>query len=119
MQYVILIYGNEAGYATMTPEEQQADFQNYMEFTANITKRGVYKGGEPLMPVSSATTVRIQNGKKLITDGPFAETKEQLGGYYVIDCKDIEEALEIAALCPGAKHGCIEVRPIMALPAQS
>jgi hypothetical protein len=116
MQYVILIYGNEAAYAAMTPEEQQADFQAYMDFTANITKRGVYKGGDALMPTNSATTVRVANAKTVITDGPFAETKEQLAGYYVIECKDLEEAIEIAALCPAAKYGSVEVRPIMAIP---
>ncbi len=116
MQYVLLIYGNETDYAKMTLEEQQTDFQEYMQFTADIRGSGAHKYGEPLQSVTTATTVRVQNGKRVITDGPFAETKEQLAGFYMIECKDLEEALDIAAKCPGAKHGSIEVRPVMEIP---
>ncbi len=113
MQYILLIYGNEADAAKMTPAEGQAMFQGYMEFTKWLEQSGKMKGGAPLERISNATTVRVRDGKTTTTDGPFAETKEQLGGFYLIDAKDLDDAIAIAAKIPGAKHGCIEVRPVM------
>ena len=111
MQYMLLIYHDEAN--PLAPAEQSAMYQEYMAFTQDIVKTGKFKAGDPLQPTASATTVRVRNGKTLTTDGPFAETKEQLGGYYMVEAKDLDEALAIAAKIPGAKHGSIEVRPIM------
>ena len=113
MQYILLIYGNEADAAKMTPVEGQAMFQGYMEFTKWLEQSGKMKGGAPLERIANATTVRVRDGKPTTTDGPFAETKEQLGGFYLVDAKDLDDAIAIAAKIPGAKHGCIEVRPIM------
>ncbi len=86
-----------------------------MSFTEDLTKSGKNKGGNPLEPTTTAATVRVRNGKTTVTDGPFAETKEQLGGYYLVEAKDIDEAISIAARIPGSKHGSIEVRPIRKL----
>ena len=86
--------------------------QEYMSFTQDIVKAGKFKAGDPLEPVSTATTVRVRDGKTLATDGPFAETKEQLGGYYIVEAKDLDEAVAIAARIPDARNGSIEVRPI-------
>jgi hypothetical protein len=113
MRYVALIYGNEAAGAKMTHEEQTAEMAAYNAFGEEAGARGVLAGGDALHPTSSATTVRVRDGKTLTTDGPFAETKEQLGGFYLLKCKDLDEAIEIAAKIPGAKTGSIEVRPIM------
>lgn len=114
MQYILLIYTNEAH--NFSPEERQQIFGEYMAFTQDIVKAGKFKAGDPLQPTSTATTVRLREGKTLTTDGPFAETKEQLGGYYIVEAKDLDEAVAIAARIPGARHGSIEVRPIMAMP---
>ena len=115
MRYMMLIYDNEAIIESQTEAEQQAVFGDYMKFTQEARQAGVMEAGDPLMPTSSATTVRVKNGKRLTTDGPFAETKEQLGGYYILNCKSLDEALAYAAKIPAAKYGCIEVRPIMEL----
>jgi hypothetical protein len=112
MQYALLIYSSEADAAKMTPTEGQAVFQGYMEFTQWLQQSGKSKGGDALERTANATTVRVRNGKTTTTDGPFAETKEQLGGFYLVDAKDLDDAIAIAARIPGAKHGCIEVRPI-------
>jgi len=116
MYYAALIYGNEAAGLQMTEEQQKAQMDEYYAFTKHVMDRGIYKGGEALMPTSMATTVRVRDGKTLTTDGPFAETKEQLGGFYLIDCANLDEAIEIAARIPGARDGSIEVRPIMEIP---
>jgi hypothetical protein len=116
MEYALLIYGNEADAAKMSPAEGQAMFQGYMEFTKWIEGSGKHKGGRPLEKIANATTVRVRNGKTTSTDGPFAETKEQLGGFYLVEAKDLDDAIAIAAKIPGAKSGCIEVRPIMKIP---
>ena len=113
MRYLLLIYSSEVTDNSVTPEQQQAVMNEYWAFNRMINERGVSKGGEALMPTAMATTVRIKEGKATITDGPFAETKEQLGGYYLLDVKDLDEAIEIAKLCPGAKYGSIELRPIL------
>lgn len=113
MQYILLIYANEAEMAGRPAEDKQAMFAEYGEFTKSIIASGHFKAGDPLQPVSTATTVRVRGGKQLVTDGPFAETREQLAGYYLVEAKDLDEARGLAARIPGAKHGSIEVRPIM------
>jgi len=113
MRYALLIYASEQGWASQTEEESQAVNQEYMAFTKDIIDRGLMKGGEALQPTSTATTVRVRNGETLTTDGPFAETKDQLGGFYLVDCKDLDEAIEVAAGIPDVRRGSIEVRPIM------
>ena len=116
MRYILLIYGHEADAAKMTEAEGAAIMQAYYTYTQALTTAGVIVSGEPLQSVTTATTVRVRNGKRATTDGPFAETKEQLGGFYVLNCKNLDEAIEWAAQCPGAKDGSMEVRPIMELP---
>src|SRR6267142_2174411 len=111
MEYMLLIYHNES--EKLPQETQQQLFQEYMTFTQDLTKSGKNKGGAPLEQAATATTVRVRNGKTVVTDGPFAETKEQLGGYYLVEAKDLDEAISIAARIPGAKFGSIEVRPVM------
>jgi len=113
MQYLVLIYDNEQVWTTMTPEESAADLGAYMAYSEEMSKAGVIRGGEALKPTATATTVRVRGGKTLTTDGPFAETKEQLGGFYLIEVDNLEEALKWAAKCPTAKGGSIEVRPVM------
>jgi hypothetical protein len=113
MRYMLLIYDREADWASMSEEDRGKMFHEYMTFTEGIRKSGQYKAGDALQPTSAATTVRVRNGKSVTTDGPFAETREQLGGYYIVDAKDLDEATEIAARIPGARMGSIEVRPIM------
>ena len=112
MKYLCLIYDTESRWATMSESEGRQIMKEYFEFTDDIRKSGHMVAGDSLLPTSSATTVRIRNGKLGTTDGPFAETKEQLGGYYLIEAKDLNEAIQIAARIPGAKTGSIEVRPI-------
>jgi hypothetical protein len=113
MRYVLLIYANEQEWASQSQEEADAQFQEYMAFTKDIVDRGIHKGGEALQTTSSATTVRVRDGETVTTDGPFAETKEQLGGYYVLECKDLDEAIEAATRIPDVRRGSIEIRPIM------
>ena len=113
MQYLLLIYNNEKAWADMSEEQQGKAFQGYMDFTDGIKKSGNYIGGEALQPIATATTVRRKAGKTVTTDGPFAETKEQLGGYYLIEADSLDEAIGWAAKIPGARHGSIEVRPVM------
>jgi hypothetical protein len=112
MKYLCLIYDEEKTLAGMSKADSDAFMGEYFAFTENIKKSGHYVGGEALKPVHTATTVRIRNGKTSTTDGPFAETKEQLGGYYLIDAADLNEALQIAAKIPSARTGSVEVRPI-------
>jgi hypothetical protein len=113
MKYVLLIYTDEKVEAAMNEAEQKANYDAYFAFTDDVRARGLYVSGEALHPINTATTVRVRDGKTLTTDGPFAETREQLGGYYVLDCKDLDEAIEAAVKIPGAKHGSIEIRPLM------
>jgi hypothetical protein len=113
MKYLLLIYSDEKADANASKEEMDAWMGEYIAYTEAMTKAGVRLAGEALHPTSAATTVRVQNGKKVTTHGPFAETKEQLGGYYLLECKNLDEAIEWAAKCPGARVGSIEVRPIM------
>ena len=112
MEYLLLIYESEKAFESMPKAEQGAMFGEYMAFTEAVKKSGNYKGGNPLQPTATATTVRVKGGRTLTTDGPFAETKEQLGGYYLVEAKDLDEAIAIAARIPGARTGSIEVRPI-------
>lgn len=110
MQYMLLIYETEG--RKLTPAEQGQLMGEYMAFTQDIVKAGKFKAGDPLEPTTTATTVHVRNGKTVTTDGPFAETKEQLGGYYLVDAKDLDEAVAIAARIPAARTGSVEVRPI-------
>ena len=116
MKYLLLIYENEAAAAGLSEAEQGKIFQEYMDYTSRIRKSGNYLGGEALQPVATATTVRVKNGKTLTTDGPFAETREQLGGFYMVEAKDLDEAIVLATGIPAVRSGCIEVRPIMPTP---
>jgi hypothetical protein len=113
MKYLCLIYENEKAFETISPAEGEAIMNEYFAFTSDIQKNGKYVAGEALQPTSTATTVRVRNGKVSTTDGPFAETKEQLGGFYMIEAKDLNDAIQIAARIPGARYGSIEVRPVM------
>jgi hypothetical protein len=113
MEYMLLIYNSEADGKKMSAAQHGEIFQGYHTFTQELTKSGKNKGGNALEQTTTATTVRVRNGKTAVTDGPFAETKEQLGGYYLVEAKDLDEAISIAAKIPGAKHGSIEVRPVM------
>ena len=113
MQYLLLIYENEKNYATMSENESKKIMGEYFAFTEEIKKNGKMVAGDALQPTHTATTVRVRDGKRLTTDGPFAETKEQLGGYYLVEAKDLDEAINIAGKIPAAKNGSIEVRPIM------
>lgn len=113
MHYLLLIYDNETMMGQMPPAETGKMLAEYGEFTRGIRASGNYIAGEALKPVATATTVRVREGKTVTTDGPFAETREQLGGFYLIDAKDLDEAIAIAAKIPSAKIGSIEVRPIM------
>jgi hypothetical protein len=113
MQYLLLIYGNEEHFGKLTKAEQDGVLQEYGKFTKSIAQSGHYRGGNELAQISTATTVRVRDKKKLVTDGPFAETKEQLGGYYLVEAKDLDEALGLAARIPSARWGSIEVRPII------
>ncbi len=109
MQYLLLIYGSEAD----VDDFSEATMKAYNDFWDHVTAKGVLKAGEALHPPSTATTVRVRDGNTVMTDGPFAETKEILGGFYVVDVADLDEALGYAAMIPGAKTGSIEVRPIV------
>jgi len=113
MQYLLLIYGNENQLNQRNPAEQDKILQEYGEFSKSIAQSGHMRGGNELDRISKAKTVRVRNGKRTVTDGPFAETKEQLGGYYLVEAKDYEEALALAARIPSARWGSIEVRPII------
>jgi hypothetical protein len=112
MRYLCLIYDEEKKMATMSKGEADAFMGEYFAFTEDTKKSGHYVGGNALQPVHSATSVRVRGGKMSTTDGPFAETKEQLGGYYLIEAKDLNDALQVASRIPSAKSGTIEVRPI-------
>jgi hypothetical protein len=113
MKYLCLIYDEEKKLGSMTKTESDAFMGEYMAFTEAIKTSGHYLGGNALQPVATATSVRMRNGKMATTDGPFAETKEQLGGYYLIEAKDLNEAISVASRIPSSKIGTIEVRPIM------
>jgi hypothetical protein len=113
MRYLVLIYGDEKAASAMSEAETQAEMAEYYAFTNMVREKGIYEGGEALHLTSAATTVRVRDGKVMTTDGPFAETKEQLGGYYLLNCQNLDEAIEMAAKIPSAREGCVEIRPIM------
>ena len=113
MKYMCLIYGDEAKHPEASTPEMGKLMEAYMAFTKDIREKNVMVAGDPLEPVATATTVRVRGGKTETTDGPFAETKEQLGGYYILECKDLDEAIAYVARIPTAALGSIEVRPIM------
>jgi hypothetical protein len=112
MQYLLLIYGDQDGWKSRSEEENGQLMQDYMQFTQELEASGAMVAGNALQPTDTSTTVRVRNDETLTTDGPFAETKEQLGGYYLIEAKDLDEATKIAARIPSAKSGTIEVRPV-------
>lgn len=119
MRYMLLIYSNERSMQAASPEDRETIIAGHRAVMEETGQRGILRGAEPLEPTATATTVRVESGKPLITDGPFAETKEQLAGYYILDCQDLDEALEWAAKIPSAcagGTGCVEVRPIRAMP---
>ena len=112
MQYMCLIYDAESTWDAMPEDERNTVFGEYMAFTESIRSSGNYVAGDALQPTNTATTVRVRNGETLVTDGPFAETKEQLGGFFIIEAADADEAIAVAARIPGAAYGSIEVRPV-------
>ncbi len=119
MRYMLLVYSRETDMARASKEEEERIREGHLTVMTETAERGIFRGAEPLKPTSTATTVRVQGGKPLITDGPFAETKEQLAGYYILDCKDLDEAIGWAAKIPTAckgGEGCIEIRPIIPIP---
>ena len=115
MRYLLMIYSEPWDNSELTPQEQAASMEEWSEFTADLMKRGVMEAGEALEGIETATTIRVSDGDVLTTDGPFAETTEVLGGFYLLNVNDLDEAIEIAAICPGAKYGSIELRPVVEL----
>jgi hypothetical protein len=113
MRYMFTIYVDENGRAATTPEQLEQVGAAYGEYTKEVDDKGILVAGDGLEPSSTATTVRVREGERSVIDGPFAESKEQLGGYYVLDCKDLDDAIEWAAKIPGAQSGAIEVRPVL------
>jgi len=113
MKYLCLIYEDETLLPSRSEDEQNAIMSDYFAFTNEVQEAGKHLGGEALMPTETATAIRIRDGERVTTDGPFAETKEQLGGFYMLDCENLDEAIELASKIPSAKWGTIEVRPIM------
>ena len=112
MQYILMAYVDEAQWPKMTKAQQEQGMAAYMAYTQALVEAGAFKGSNRLRPVATATTVRVVDGKTQVLDGPFADSKEQLGGYFLIDVPDLDAALAWAARCPGASHGAVEVRPI-------
>jgi hypothetical protein len=119
MRYLVLIYGSEQQWASKTPEAIDAIMAQYFAYSQALADAGVMRGGSELQPTFTATTIRVRGGEVQTTDGPFAETKEQLGGYYLLETETLDEALRWAAKCPGAADGCVEVRPIVERPAKA
>jgi hypothetical protein len=115
MQYLLMIYGNEAAEQKATPADNQQILAAYGAYTQALQAAGVMVGGERLRPTAAATTVRLAGGKTSVLNGPYADTREQLGGYYMIDVPDLDAAISWAARCPGAAHGAVEVRPVWAM----
>ena len=117
MQYMFLIYTQEDTWERLSDGEQVAAMRAYRDFTEELRSAGAMVGGDRLQPTANATTVRVRDGERLVTDGPFAETKEQLGGYYLIEADSLDDAIRWAAKLPGSHHGSVEVRPIAQVPA--
>jgi len=118
MQYLLLIHDDEEAFLALSDEDKATMYREYGALTAALQDSGAYVGGNQLQPTSSGVTVRVRDGEQVVTDGPFAETKEQLGGYYLIEADSLDEALEWAAKIPSARVGSIEVRPLMQVPAE-
>ena len=119
MKYLLAIYSNEVEWGGLSDADRQAMYAEYAELSEDLGRRGMMIDGAELRPTSAATTVRVRDGRSLVTDGPFAETKEQLAGYYILDCENLDEAIEWAAKIPTAcrgGEGCIEIRPIAPIP---
>src|SRR5207244_8075921 len=112
MRYMLLMYGDEQGWQNLTPEQQAAEMQSYEDYGKWLTEKGWMRGGDALQASPTATQVRVRDGKTVTTDGPFAETKEQLGGFYQVECENLDQAIEAASRIPAARGGTIEVRPI-------
>ena len=119
MKYMLLIYDNEQAWTRISEAEQHKIYGEYMQFTEDIKASRNYLAGAQLHPVATASSVRVRNGKDLVTDGPFAETHEQLGGYYLVEAKDLDEATKIAARIPSARFGTVEVRPVVERAAEA
>jgi hypothetical protein len=115
MQYLLMLYLNETGWSKMTRTEQEQAAAAYTSYTEALTKAGVFKGSNRLQPAANATTVRNANGKPQVLDGPYADSKEQVGGYYLLDVADLDAAISWAARCPTANHGVVEVRPVWSM----
>ena len=113
MQYALTIYDDQSRWSEMSEEDGRAQSEAYGKLTEEMKSSGVFRAGEGLQPATTATTVRVPNGERIVTDGPFAETKEQLGGFYLLDCGNLDEAIDWAAKIPGASMGSVEVRPVM------
>jgi len=113
MRYMLSIYVDESGWDAATPDDVKAIMDAYWDYDRQVRDAGAFVAGDGLQPTPTATTVRVRDGERLITDGPFAETKEQLGGFYLLECKDLDEAIEWAAKIPGAQAGSVEVRPVL------
>ena len=118
MQYMLLIYDDEKLWSGLSDAERGSIMQEYFTFTNGLRESGAFVDGAPLQPTSTATTVRLREGEQLVTDGPFAETKEQLGGFYLVEAESIDEAIAHAARIPSARLGSIEVRPVLEMPAE-
>lgn len=116
MQYMLLIYESEKEFLARSAAQRDAIMGEYLKYTQDIVRSGHFKAGDPLEATSAATTVRVRDGRTLTTDGPFAETKEQLGGYYLVEAENLDDALRLAARIPSARWGSIEVRPVMKVP---
>jgi hypothetical protein len=119
MKYMLLIYDSEQDWRNLSETERQQIYSEYGQFTEQVQSSGQFLAGSQLQPVSTATSVRLRDGKELVTDGPFAETREQLAGYYLVEAKDLDEATAIAARIPSARIGTIEVRPVVEMGAQA
>jgi hypothetical protein len=116
MRYLLAIYDTEGAWQSLTPAQREEDTAEYMAISADLRAAGKYLGGAPLQPVATASTVRVRDGKAMVTDGPFAETREQLGGFYLLAAENLDEALAVAARIPATRTGCVEVRPVMEIP---
>jgi hypothetical protein len=117
MQYILMLYAREPGWSELTEAQQEQVMGAYNAYTEALKNAGVLTGTNRLQPTSTATTVRVANGKSHVLDGPFADSKEQLGGYYIIDVPDLDAAISWAARCPASSHGIVEVRPLWGKPA--
>lgn len=117
MKYMLMAYVNEADWTKMTEAQQQQGMAAYMAYSEALTKAGVLADSNRLQPVSASTTVKVANGKTQVLDGPYVDTKEQLGGYFLIDVADLDAAISWAARCPAAGHGAVEIRPVWGMPA--